>query len=457
MRGIGDRTRREGLGKTNAVASECVESRGLNVSIAITVDVVGDHGEGLGEHHEETHGIFLYDSTTHVPLIVKLPGQRESEKVVAAQVRTIDILPTALDLIGVSPPESLDGKSLTPYFAGNTGDRVAIGETDYPLRFGWSLLRSVRANGLKYIEAPRPEFYDLHADPGELSNLYQPTESSAQKMRTLLPEVHDGVTGKREDVARALPDPKDKIEEQNLLHRAMMASDENRMSEARSALEKALKLDANSPTALRQLGELEFQAQEYGKAADHLKRARQVRPQDSTAAFIEGQALDKTGDLAGARDALEESLKLVPSQFEARLLLGQIYLRLYDAKAAEDQFQAALLLQPKSADAAMGKKTPRVPKTRQSICARSNALHQQGSRRQKPLWSTNSEPSNTGEEKLICVEQALYVSRRNLLGAAQDHGLLPVDGKPAELEVWRVSHRSGGNINLGQLGSNKSS
>ena len=87
-----------------------------------------------------------------------------------------------------------------------------------------------------------------------------------------------------------MPDPKDKIEEQNLLHTAMMASDDNRPDEARRALEKTLELDPKSPTALRQLGELELNAGEYNNAAEHLKRAREARPDDSTAAFHEGQA-----------------------------------------------------------------------------------------------------------------------------------------------------------------------
>jgi arylsulfatase A-like enzyme len=310
--------------------------------------VVGDHGEGLGEHHEETHGIFLYDSTTHVPLIIKLPRQKNSGKVVEAQVRTLDILPTALDLAGVAAPGALDGKSLTPYFSGNTSDRVAIGETDYPLRFGWAPLRSVRSEGMKFIEAPRPELYDLHADPRELENKYRPEDAAVGKLKGLLP-----VKESANKAAQSLPDPKDKIEEQNLLHQAMIASDDNRTSDARAALEKALELDPKSPTALRQLGELEFQAGEYAKAAGHLKRARDVRPDDATAAFLQGEALQKTGDLAGARDALEQSLKLVPGQFEARLLLSQTYLKLNDAKAAEDQAEAALLLQPESVDAAI--------------------------------------------------------------------------------------------------------
>src|SRR5438067_10156309 len=80
--------------------------------------VVGDHGEGLGEHREDTHGIYLYDSTTHVPLVMKVPGRSNAAKVVDAQVRTTDILPTVLDLLHVPVPEQLDGESLKPYFDG---------------------------------------------------------------------------------------------------------------------------------------------------------------------------------------------------------------------------------------------------------------------------------------------------------------------------------------------------
>jgi arylsulfatase A-like enzyme/Tfp pilus assembly protein PilF len=345
------------------------------------VVVVGDHGEGLGEHHEDTHGIFLYDSTIHVPLIMKLPAGANSAKVFDAQVRTTDILPTVLDLLRVAPPGELDGKSLKPYFAGaETTDRTAIGETDYPLRFGWAPLRSVRAEGFKFIEAPRPELYDLHADPGELKNGYEPSNATALKFRGVLAQLKPKTSGEtassaadtqgtKSDLqalgytsgsnaaganAAALPDPKDKIEEQNLLHAAMLATDDDRPADARTALEKVLQLDPKSPTALRQLGELELHAGDFSQAADHLKRAREVRPEDSTAAFYEGQAREKIRDLAGARDALEASLKLTPGQLPARLLLGQVYLRLKDPKAAEDQFEAALLVQADSVEAQMG-------------------------------------------------------------------------------------------------------
>ncbi len=167
-------------------------------------------------------------------------------------------------------------------------------------------------------------------------------------------QAHSDAASAAASKPSSLPDPKDKIEEQNLLHTAMIASDDNRSGEARHALEEVLRLDPKSPTALRQLGELELQTGEYHRAAEHLKLAREVRPEDATAAFYEGQARQKTGDLAGARDALEASLKLTPGQFPARLLLGQVYLGLKDAYNAEDQFEAALLLEPKSTEAQLG-------------------------------------------------------------------------------------------------------
>ncbi|HEY1272725.1 MAG TPA: sulfatase-like hydrolase/transferase [Terriglobales bacterium] len=309
------------------------------------VIVAGDHGEGLGEHQEETHGIFLYDTTTHVPLIIKLPGAKAAGKQITAQVRTTDILPTALDLAGITPPSPLDGVSLKTYILGaQTADRTAIGETDYPLRFGWAPLRSVRDGGFKFIEAPRPELYDLRADPQEVKNSYSP--ESAQRLRDLLPKAPE-----RAGLDSPLPDPKDKIGEQNLLHQAMLASEDHRTEDARSALEKVLQLDPKSPTALLQLGQLELGEQNYAKAADYLRRAREVRPNDVTAAFNQGQALQKAGDLAGARDALQASLKLSAGQFPARLLLGQVYLGLRDSKSAQDQLEAALLLQPDSIEA----------------------------------------------------------------------------------------------------------
>jgi len=323
--------------------------------------VTGDHGEGLGEHGEETHGLFLYDSTLHIPLILKTPGAAHHGAVVDAEVRTTDILPTILSATGVAAPAELNGESLFPLIeqaasAQAPSNRELFGETDYPLRWGWAPLRALRTENTKWIEAPRPELYDLHADPKELKNLYPPDSSRAQNMQAEIAKWEAKLPPQTSasKAAEALPDPKDKVDVQNLLHRAMLAADDNRSSEARQFLEKALQIDPASPTAFRQLGELELAAGDFSKAAAHLKRASELRPDDSTAAFELGEAREKSGDWAGARDALESSLKLSPSQISARLLLGHVYLQLKDAKNAEDQFEAALLVDSNNSDGRLG-------------------------------------------------------------------------------------------------------
>jgi len=330
--------------------------------------VTGDHGEGLGEHGEETHGLFLYDSTLHVPLILKTPlktaGAAYGGIVIDAQVRTSDILPTILSATGIAAPAELNGESLASLIHEEKANQQAppnhalFAETDYPLRWGWSPLRALRTGDTKLIEAPRPELYDLQGDPKELKNLYAPgaANSKVQAMQAemakwkakLPPQGSSGKPGE------SLPDPKDKIEVQNLLHNAMLASDDNRSDDARRFLEKAVQLDPSSPTALRQLGELELAAGDFAKAAVHLKRASELRPDDPTAAFELGEAMEKSGDRPGARDALESSLKLAPSQMPARLLLGHVYLQLKDAKNAADQFEAALLVDSNNADGRLG-------------------------------------------------------------------------------------------------------
>ncbi len=323
--------------------------------------VTGDHGEGLGEHGEETHGLFLYDSTLHIPLILKMPlktgGGAPHGTVIDAQVRTTDILPTILSATGVAAPAELNGESLLPLIGAQApSDRALFGETDYPLRWGWASLRALRAENAKLIEAPRPELYDLQADPKELKNLYAPGNSRLQSMQAemakwkakLPPAANSGKPGE------VLPDPKDKVEVQNLLHNAMLAGDDNRPNDERQFLEKALQIDPTSPIALRQLGELEFGAEDFAKAAVHLKRACELRPDDSTAAFELGEALEKFGNWPEARDALESSLKLAPSQLSARLLLGRVYLQLKDSKNAEDQFEAALLVDSNNSDGRLG-------------------------------------------------------------------------------------------------------
>ena len=334
---------------------------------------VGDHGEALGEHGEETHGIFLYDTTIRVPLIIKPPAGRSVAKhgVIDAQVRTTDILPTVLDVIGMGVPGGLDGSSLKPAFTGDAIDsRLVFGESDYPLRFGWAPLRSLRWQGFKLIEAPRPEFYKLVSDSHELNNVYEPWNATVQEFRSRMAEVRVPTVGSRagvSDSTRAelqalgylgaegktnapaplmLPDPKDKIREANLLHKALLASDNGDVSGARRELENVLAADPDSVIALRQLGEIENADGENEKAATHLKRARELSPHDPVVAKLQGEALARLGDLAAAREALESSIHMLPGQVDARRLLAEVDLKLGDTKSAVEQLESALMLEP---------------------------------------------------------------------------------------------------------------
>ena len=341
--------------------------------------VVGDHGEGLGEHKEDTHGIFLYDTTTHVPLIVKLPKSAEAGKEIQAQVRTIDVMPTLLDILGIAAPAKQDGASLAPLLAGTeTIQRIALAETDYPLRFGWAPLRAIRSDNLKFIEAPAPELYDLKADAHELQNAYAPWDARVQKLRRTLTELFPqkqstekaatpastveelhalgylgaADVGSSTDVPEPslLPDPKDKIQEQNLLHIAMMSSEDGRLADARAALKKLLSIDSASITALTQIGELELTAGNLPEASNYLRRAYVLRPQDSTIAFAYSEALERSHDVPHAREVLEANLESHPGQFSIMLRLGRLYLHSNDAKSAVTQLEAAQLIQPENVE-----------------------------------------------------------------------------------------------------------
>src|SRR5260221_104279 len=131
--------------------------------------VVGDHGESLGEHREQTHGFFVYDATVHIPMI--MAGPRVPARAVAEQVRIVDVMPTALDLLGVPVPKAVQGKSLLPLARGESLGLLAVSESWYPrYHYGWSELKALRDGRYKLIDAPRRELYDLARDGGELAD-----------------------------------------------------------------------------------------------------------------------------------------------------------------------------------------------------------------------------------------------------------------------------------------------
>ena len=136
--------------------------------------LVGDHGEGLGEHNESTHGYYIYDYVVHVPLLIVTPFAPFQNRRRPEQVRTIDLLPTVEEMVGIAPGKNLHGRSLLPLFysEGESEKRPAYSESMAPqIQYGWSPLYALRQYPYKYIDAPRAEFYDLKNDPGENSDL----------------------------------------------------------------------------------------------------------------------------------------------------------------------------------------------------------------------------------------------------------------------------------------------
>ncbi len=138
------------------------------------VVVAGDHGEGLGEHGEKTHGFLLYQSTVHVPLLVRAPGAWPAGKRIADPVSLADVMPSVLGLLGVPAPPGMDGGDLGPLVrpGGRPPRREVYAETYLPrLQFRFSPLTMLRSGAMKYIEAPSAELYDLKADPAEARSL----------------------------------------------------------------------------------------------------------------------------------------------------------------------------------------------------------------------------------------------------------------------------------------------
>ncbi len=143
-----------------------LKSRGLDGRTVVAV--AADHGEGLGEHGELTHGLLLYEPTLHVPLLLRAPWGLQP-RVVAAPVSLVDLAPTLAGLVGHPFPAGRDGRDLSRALL--AGEEPAAGnvyaETRYPATFGWSPLAALRRRDRKYIASPRPELYDLARDPGE--------------------------------------------------------------------------------------------------------------------------------------------------------------------------------------------------------------------------------------------------------------------------------------------------
>ncbi len=166
--------------------------RDLGLAEKTLVILTSDHGEGRGEHGEFTHSAFLYDSTLHVPLIIWSPGSIPAGQVVETQVRLVDLAPTIVDFARLELTEQMQGSSLLPLIADPRRDerRACYADTMVPKHnFGYSQLRALRADGWKFILAPRPELYHVGEDTSELFNVVKIEPERAERMKEELRDI----------------------------------------------------------------------------------------------------------------------------------------------------------------------------------------------------------------------------------------------------------------------------
>jgi len=344
----------EQLGRLDAALARL----GLKDDTALMV--VSDHGEGLGDHGETLHGFFAYQTTLRVPFLVRGPGVRAGSRV-AGVVGLVDVLPTALDLLGQPPPAgALSGRSLAPEMRG--GDALAevphYAETLVPLlHFGWSDLRVIRDGRYKYIQAPRPELYDLATDPGEAANLapaqttraaalraargrYLDAERAAAAARAggpapaVAPELIEklgalGYVGGASPAETATPgaDPKDMAVEfriaNDLMRDGLLRLNERDYAASAARFRAVLARKVESFEVHFYLGRALAGLSRHAEAVPHFQEAARRSPGFAPAWEALGQSLAAVGRKAEARPAYEKAAALALNDAALQARMGE--------------------------------------------------------------------------------------------------------------------------------------
>ena len=344
--------------------------------------VTGDHGEGLGQHDEMTHGLFAYEQTLRAPLIITRPGHVPRGQTVTERVRHVDILPTVLDHLGLPEAEDIQGTSQSLLLAGDS--RVAAGSSEPGAYFealtpyltrGWAPLRGYRQGRYKFIDLPIPELYDVQADPSELVNLATEDPRRVAIMRADLQDhlaavgggsitdvsAESGATLERLRSlgyvgASAAPDP-DHIfgpgdDPKNLVHLDQMiheAVNAGRVGQWTIAEERLRGVVQERPSFSWAHFLLASVLSQQGKRAEAISHLEGVVEGGLTAPFLLnklGYYLQSVGRFEQARQVLEVSLVEEPDNLETLNLLGGAYERTGQGELAVQTFRRALELDP---------------------------------------------------------------------------------------------------------------
>ena len=342
--------------------------------------IAADHGESLGEHHENGHGFFVYDATQSVPLIVRFPMPLVQGRIVEPQVENVDIMPSLLELLGLPIPKGVQGRSFLPLIAGRSPDpgRLGYSETFYPrFHYGWSELKSLRSAAYKFIKAPRPELYDLVSDPHELSNIYSPRSEagmrlerelhnlearmSAEGIKDKSPQNLDGDAREKlmalgyvgaftssSKLAKAgqLGDPKDKIFLYNKIRLAEGASINREFDDSLRFLDEALAEDPGIMEARQIKASIYLQLDRPEEAVAECREALKIDENYEAAIFIMAEAFRGLKKFDEAATGYTRVIQLNPKNSDAYLGLGEIYYITRDLDKAVPSLQTAISLDP---------------------------------------------------------------------------------------------------------------
>ena len=340
------------------------------------IAVVADHGESLGDHGEETHSMFLYDGALRVPMLLWRPGVLPAGKGVPSPVRTVDLAPTILDLLGGPPLKAAHGRSLRgAIFGGGEGRTpAAYAETYVPkLYMNGAALRSLRTDRFKLIEAPRPELYDLAHDPGETDNRFAAEPETAARLRAELQRLTAGgeaamsvgpVDGEAAEKLKALgylgaggemaappsgqpeKDPKDLIVAFNRLRRAERAVRDRKFQEALPDLRSLVAAEPKNAFARLVLGSAYMGMRDHARAVEQLKTYAALVPTSAYARQSLAVAYANLGDRAAALREAGAAVALDPRLTDARVLRAGILSGQGRRREAIEELRAAVAAAP---------------------------------------------------------------------------------------------------------------
>lgn len=345
------------------------------------IAAIGDHGEGLGDHGERTHGYFIYDYAVHVPFILSAPVEKAAGRKVESQVRTIDLYPTLLQAAGIQVPKEVQGTSLWPLIAGANGageNLFAYSESMAPsIQYGWSPLLGLRTAHYKYIDAPRPEFYDLEKDPGEekdvrvdhapIADEYQsalktlvattsagaPTPNAANldsetyERLASLGYIGTPVKTKSSGSTNVLVDPKDRLAMYEAIQKAGELSNDDQYAESAATLEQVLRDDPGNPQARLLLASNYVELKRESEATTLLRSLLEEDPQNVRALVCLARVLQDQGNSGEVIRLCKSALQVDERNTQALSLMGQAYMDSHKFNDALPWLQKAVDIQPK--------------------------------------------------------------------------------------------------------------